>query len=97
MSIEFGLLISIIAVLFSVFFGLTTQKRNQKCDDKNEATQLTTVIVKLENISNNIAEIKSEVLNIKNDLKEMRDRLIKVEESVKTAHHRLDEYKIGGV
>jgi archaellum component FlaC len=58
-------------------------RRNNKADDKNDATQLTTVIVKLENIANGVAEIKSEMTNVKADIKESRERLIKVEQQVK--------------
>ena len=65
-------------------------KRNQRSDDKNEASQLTTVIVKLENIGTGIAEIKNEMGNVKNDAKESRERIIKVEESAKQAHKRMD-------
>jgi hypothetical protein len=46
-------------------------KRSQKTDDKKEATELTTVIVKLENISTGISEIKNELGNIKIDVKEL--------------------------
>lgn len=50
----------------------------------------TTVIVKLENISNGITEIKSEITNVKKDQKEDHERLVKVEESAKSMHKRLD-------
>jgi hypothetical protein len=90
MTIEVALLISGISLAFGIFSGLSNLKRNQKADDKNEASQLTTVIVKLENIGNGITEIKSEMTNVKNEQKESRERIIKVEESAKQAHKRLD-------
>ena len=90
MTIEVALLISGISVAFSVFAGISNLRRNQKLDDKKDATEMTTVIVKLENISTGITEIKSEISNLKNDIKESRERLIKVEESAKQAHKRLD-------
>ena len=90
MTIEVALLISGISVAFSVFAGISNLRRNQKLDDKKDATEMTTVIVKLENISTGITEIKSEMSNLKNDIKESRERLIKVEESAKQAHKRLD-------
>lgn len=67
-------------------------KRNRTADDKNDATQLTTVIVKLENIGAGISDIKSDMRNVKDEVKDMRDRLIKVEESTKSAHYRIDEW-----
>lgn len=50
--------------------------------NKENTTELTTVIVKLENIGAGISEIKSEIASMKNDQKEDHDRLIQVESSV---------------
>jgi hypothetical protein len=85
-----ALIISIVAVLFTIYQGLSGMRRTQTRDDKNEATQLTTVIVKLENIGMGIAEIKNELISVKADSKETRERLVIVEESAKSAHKRLD-------
>lgn len=49
---------------------------------KENTTELTTVIVKLENISGGIADIKAEMNTMKTDQKEDHDRLIQVESSV---------------
>lgn len=90
MTIEIALVISALSLIFAVYSGVTSMKRSAKTDDKKEATELTTVIVKLETISNGIAEIKNEMGNIKIDVKDLRDRLIVVEQSSKQAHKRLD-------
>jgi hypothetical protein len=89
-TIEVALLLSGVSVAYAIYQGITNNKRNQKSDDKNEASQLTTVIVKLENIGIGVSEIKSELSNVKNDMKEDHERLVKVEESAKSAHKRLD-------
>lgn len=83
-------LISAVSLAFGVYLGLHSLKRYERIDTKNEASQLTTVIIKLENISAGIAEIKSEMSNVKCDIKEDRERLIIVEESTKSAHKRID-------
>ena len=90
MTIEVALLISGISLAFALYSGVSNLKRNQKTDDRNEASQLTTVIVKLENIGTGVTEIKNEMSNVKNDVKESRERIIKVEESAKQAHKRMD-------
>ena len=90
MPIEMALLLSGISVAFSLYYGMLNIRRNLKHDDAKAATQLTTVMVKLENISNGIAEIKTDMHNIHREAKESRERLIKVEESAKQAHRRLD-------
>lgn len=93
MSIEIALLISIIAVTCSIVSTVLNIKRNNAADSKKEAETMTTVIVKLESISNGVQEIKSEIRNIKVDVQELRDRMIVVEQSTKSAHHRLDEFE----
>lgn len=91
MSIEAALLISGISLAFGLYSGIAQLKRNKSKDDKTDASEMTTVIVKLENIGSGISEIKSEMGNIKADIKEDRERLIKVEESAKQGHKRIDE------
>lgn len=92
MTIEVALLISGVSLAFGIYQGVSNLRRNNRTDDKNDATQLTTVIVKLENIGNGVAEIKNEMSNVKNDIKEDRERIIRVEESAKQAHKRLDNW-----
>jgi predicted RNase H-like nuclease (RuvC/YqgF family) len=90
MTIEVAIMLSGLSVAFAFYQGITNNKRNQKADDRTEASQLTTVIVKLENIGTGITEIKSEMNNVKNEMKDDRERLIKLEESAKSAHKRMD-------
>ena len=99
MSVELSILISVVSVSFAIYAGLSNLKRNQTQDDKNSASQMTTVIVKLENIGNGIAEIKSEMSNAKEDIRENRERIVKVEESAKQSHKRIDrlESQLRGV
>lgn len=92
MTIEVALVISALSLAFGIYQGVSNLKRNQKADNVQEATQMTTVIVKLENIGAGISDIKSDMRNVKDEVKDMRDRLIKVEESTKSAHHRIDEW-----
>lgn len=94
MTVYLSLVIAVISLAFGIFSGIINMKRNQKTDDKKDASELTTVIVKLENIGNGIAEIKSEMSNVKNDIKEDRERIIRIEESVKQAHKRLDSIEM---
>ena len=93
MTVEVALVISGLSVAFGIWSGVSNVKRNEKNDTKADASQLTTVIVKLESIGNGITEIKSEMNNVKNEQKESRERIIKVEESAKQAHKRLDTWE----
>lgn len=62
-------------------------------NNKENTTELTTVIVKLENIGAGITDIKAEIAGLKTDQKEDHDRLIKVEASVATMWKRVDELR----
>ncbi len=83
MTIEVALLISGVSLAFGIYQGITNMRRNNKKDDQNEAAQLTTMIVKLENISIGITEIKNDMRNVKDDMKDMNVRLVKMEQQVK--------------
>ena len=91
MTIEVAVVLSILSVSFSIYFGITSSRRNKAKDDKQDASQMTTVIVKLENISTGITEIKAELNNVKNDRKEDREKIIRLDESLKSAWKRIEE------
>lgn len=91
MTIEIALIISAISLGFGIYQGVSNLKRNDRQDNRAEATQITAVIVKLETIGEGINEIKLDMRNIRNEIKDIRERLTKVEESTKSAHHRLDD------
>lgn len=78
--------ISVLSLLLALY---TLLSRN----NKENTTELTTVIVKLENIGNGISDIKAEIANMKNDQKEDHDRLIKVESSVASLWKQFNDEK----
>lgn len=90
MSIEIALLISIVSVCFSVFFGLKNNKRSDTKDIEERVKDNTRINMKLDNIASNTTEIKNEISEMRKEINLHGDRIIKVEESVKSAHHRLD-------
>ena len=83
MTIEVALLISGVSLAFGIYQGITNMRRNSKKDDQHDAAQLTTVIVKLENIGIGITEIKNDMRNVKDDMKDINIRLVKTEQQVK--------------
>ena len=82
--------ISALSLIVSMIVGFSAIRSRNTIDTREEASQLTTLIVKLESISEGINEIKSDLRNIKNEIQDLRDRLIIVEQSTKSAHTRLD-------
>lgn len=98
MKIEIMALVTVVSVCCSIYFGLSGFRRNQKSDDKKEATESTSLFIKMENIGNGVNEIKSDIKSIRDENKESRERLIIVEQSAKQAHKRIDQIeKIEGV
>lgn len=90
MTVEVALLVSIVSVVFSVFFGIKNSKRTDSKDIEERVRDNTRINVKLDNITQTTHEIKSEISSMREDIKSHNDRLIKVEESVKSAHHRIN-------
>lgn len=85
MTVEVALLISIVSVAFSIISGIVSMGRNKTADDKHEATELTTILVKLENISGDTTEIKADIKGVKEDIKHHSEQIIRMEESLKSA------------
>lgn len=90
MTIEIALMISGISLAFGIYQGIANMKRNHKTDSQKDASEMTTVIVKLENISTGITEIKTEFNSMKTEIKDLRDRLIINEQSLKSAWKRIE-------
>ena len=90
MTIELTLLISLASLIVGTYCGTANTNRNKNADLRKDATDLMTVIIKLENIGAGVTEIKNDISSVKSEIREARDRIIKVEESAKQAHKRLD-------
>ena len=94
MQIDIPVLLSLVSVTVAIIMCIinaTNLRRNRTHDDRQATTELTTLLVKIENINNGINEIKSDMRNMNTDLQKLRDRMIIVEQSSKSAHHRIDK------
>lgn len=81
---------SIAMAMFSLLFSIYVYLSSKS---KDNTTELTTVIVKLENIGNGITEIKKEIESMKDDQKQDHERLIELSSSLKAAWKRIDEMR----
>lgn len=91
MTIEVALLISLVSVAFSVFFGLKSNRRTDEKDIADRIARDTRTDMKLDEISADVKEVKETVKNIQNDVKDHEGRIVKLEASYKAEHKRLDE------
>lgn len=89
MDVNTGILIALIGCIV----GLAGWLRNHDSDNERETSNMTTVIVKLENIRGSISDLKLDLKRTAEDLKGIDRRLTVVEESVKQAHERINEIK----
>lgn len=89
--------LSIIAVLISAFSVVTSTRRNERKDTEGEAEDRaathTMLITKLENIADDIKDIKRDYRETRIEVQNLRDRVIAVEQSLKSYHKRLDGAK----
>lgn len=77
------IVLSIMTFLFSLYVFLSS-------NNKTNTTELTTVIVKLENIGSGIADLKAEMNTMRKDQREDHDKLIRLDESLESAWHRIN-------
>jgi septal ring factor EnvC (AmiA/AmiB activator) len=90
MTVEVAVLISMVSVAFSVYFGLKNNKRSDTKEIEERVRQDTIINTKLDSISQSIQEIKADIASMHSELNSHNDRLIVVEQSIKSAHKRLD-------
>lgn len=89
-EISTAIIISVVSVAFSIFFGLKNNKRSDTKDIEERVRQNTKINMKLDNISSLSKEIKSEISQMKDKLDSNNGRIIKLEDGVKSAHRRID-------
>lgn len=90
MTIEVALLLSVISVSFSIFFGIKNSKKSDEKDIAERIARDTRTDMKLDEISKDVKEVKETVRNIQNDVKDHEGRITKLEASLKAIHKRLD-------
>lgn len=91
MTVEVALLVSIVSVCFSIFFGLKSSKHTDIKEIENRVAENTWVNVKLDEISRNTSEIKEEIRLQKKEVQSLAERMAGVEASSKQAHKRIDD------
>ncbi len=94
MTIELSLLLSGVSVAFAIYFGISSKKRNEVKDTQEEteekAANNTMMMIKLENIADDIKDIKRENKENREEMQNLRERIVVVEQSLKSYHKRLD-------
>ena len=87
MVIEVSLIISIIAVVVSIIMAVFNITKTSKKDNKQDAATLTTVIVKLDLLSNTLTELKAQLQDNRREIQELTERVIKAEQHIKVLNN----------
>jgi len=90
MTIEVTVLVTMMAAICGIVFGILNLRKAKATETKNDASSIATLIAKLENIVNILAEIKAEIASLKAENKEARERIVILEQSMKAAWKQLD-------
>lgn len=97
MTVEVMTVISAVSIGVGIYGSIVGLRRNKTKDDKAEASEITTVIIKLENISKDLVEIKQEFRNeiktIKTEAAASHDDIIRIDASLKSAWNAINELK----
>lgn len=83
-------LISFFSLAVGVLSGVYGLRRSLRDETRKSASEMTMVIVKLEDISAGVAEIKADLCNVKGELRELTERLIIAEQAVAQVEKRMD-------
>lgn len=83
MTIEVSIVIAGISLAFAIYSGISNMKRSQKQQIASETSQLTTVIIKLENIGNDITEMKTDLRDIRAEVRENSADIIRMKQQIK--------------
>ena len=90
-EITLAVLVSIASLSFSIYMGLKGNKRTDEKEIAERIARETRTDMKLDEIGNDVKEVKETVKNIQNDVKDHEGRIVKLEASYKAEHKRLDE------
>ena len=89
LNIIVGIVYTILAIGM-IFFNV---RKTIRSDDSEEASTITSILVKLETINVGIAEIKAETTLIKKSHDEDHERIVVLEQSLKSAWKELDRMR----
>ncbi len=85
-----SLAIAVIGCGIGIAGWISKGKRQVKTDTKEDATTITTISVKLDNIAQNLAEMKSDNAGVRKDVREAWERQIAQGEQIKTLFSRVE-------
>lgn len=93
MTIEVAMIISIVSVCFSIFFGLKNSKRTDTKDIEEKAKANAELNFKLDMVLGDLKDIKSQMNNMQATINEHTLGIARLDSSYKSLHKRVDEFQ----
>lgn len=84
------IIISALALSFSIYMGIRNNRKDDAKDITDKVERDTKINCKLDEISSDVKDIKFDISATKTKVDDIDKRLIVVEQSSKAAHHRID-------
>ena len=94
-DITLAVVVSIASLSFSIYMGLKNSKRTDSKDIEERVARETKLDVKLDEIGNDVKEVKETVRTIQGDVKNHEGRIVKLEASYARLHERVDNFPKG--
>ena len=91
-DITLAVLVSIASLSFSIYMGLKNSKRTDSKDIEERVARETKLDVKLDEIGNDVKEVKETARTIQGDVKNHEGRIVKLEASYARLHERVDNF-----
>ncbi len=76
--------------------GLRNARHADETDAERKAKESAEINVKLDQIGNDVRDIKYDISAVKRDVQGLTERVVIVEQSTKSAHHRIDQIIVKG-
>ena len=91
MSVELGVLLSVLSALVGIAGAVATMKHRNKQEIQEDTAEKSVAIHEIQKIGEDVKEIKRDLREYRSEVRDVRDRVIVVEQSTKQAHKRLDD------
>lgn len=89
-EISTAIVISVLSLLFSVYFNTRNSKRTDVKDIEERVRKDTLINTKLDSIASDTKDIRADVSEMRKSINMHSEKIVAIDASVKSAHKRLD-------
>ena len=83
MSVDIMSVITLLSVSCNILLGVFAWRRNAKTDDREDASQMTKIITKLDTIESTVMDIKTDSKSLRNEIQDIWKHIATLEARVK--------------